>query len=146
MVHFIGDDAQILSDQTNSRQGLLDSRKQGHTWCQFPMAIDGRGRIYRDFPCRLQAPKMVYAHHIEQGILRCHARYPPSIVVTGHGLPIVMRVTPTLAGSRKIIRWHTGYHRHVFIGIQFKQMRFSPNVCAIKCHKNRDVTKQTHVF
>src|SRR5262249_27780191 len=91
-----------------------------------------------------ETTKMVQAHDIHEfqdGPQPCN---PPRIAGISHDVPAVHRVPPALPCSAKIVWWDTSHLSRLASVIQGEQGRMPPDISAVVCHIDREVTNQTN--
>ena len=64
---------------------------------------------------------------------------PPAKILLLHGIPLVQRIPPKLAGFTEIIGWHASHPEAIPLFIYFEQMRISPHIGTVMIHKNRNI-------
>src|SRR5207245_4316881 len=72
--------------------------------------------------------------------------HPPFVILRTHGVPIIERVTPALAGGAKSVRRDPRNCFRFKVVSQTKQFSVRPYVSAVIIHENRNVTNYADQF
>ena len=106
--HFVGDYAQIFRQNRTFAQ-LANQRIEKVPARSFhPLTINSGLDPGRNFPERLESPKMVDSHHIRQPEQPAEALHPPGVIVGPVPIPIVVGISPQLPCAAEVVRWHSG--------------------------------------
>src|SRR5690554_941439 len=108
------------------------------------MSVHRAGICRRNFPERLQAPKVINPEQVELFLLAGQPIYPPSITIGAHSLPVIEWITPVLTIRRKIVRRHAGDDQGLALSIQLEHVGVGPDIGAVVGDKYRDIPKQQY--
>ena len=61
-------------------------------------------------------------------------------------IPVIERVAPQLSGSAEIIWRHSGYAGRVALRIELEQLLVCPDIGAVECDEDRDITDDLDAF
>src|SRR4029077_158355 len=105
-----------------------------------PAAMNRRWLLSGNLPELLEAAEMIEANVIAGLCGPAQPTNPPVVASRAHGIPIVERIAPALAGRAESIRRHAGDHFGLKIVPETIKILVGPNIGAIVVDKNRDVS------
>src|ERR1700730_8121756 len=120
---------------------FLDDLEQFEAGPLLPAVITGVFGVGRNPTILVKAPKMIDPDHVIELETCSQAGKPPGITLLGVAFPSVKRISPELPIGGKIVGRNSGDAGGSKIFRHLEKLRMSPNVGAIHCDKNRDITK-----
>src|SRR5208337_1487116 len=115
------DHAQILRDASQLSAVVLERFEEGGAGSADPFSGGGVGGGCGNFPGGGKAAEVVDADDIAYAHGGAIAIDPPAVAVAAHGVPIVDRIAPELAGGREVVGRGAGDGARAEVAIEFEE-------------------------
>ena len=132
--------AQILCDNRFFTETCFNHLKQLNTRTFFPVTIHRGFVLCRDGEIFIKASEMVDSDNVIQSKAPGDPCYPPVIAGISVMIPAIQRIAPQLSVCRKSIGRTTCNCGGFSLLIQLEHLRMCPDVRAVICHIDRNVT------
>ena len=126
--HFLGQEAQVLSDQAQLGQALLHGIHEGHAGSLDPLAATGGLVAVGHVPVGLEAAEMVQTDSIIPLSGSSQTAQPPGEAVFFHLVPAVQGVAPELTVGGEGIGRAAGYAGGAQGSVQLEQLGAGPDL------------------
>ena len=127
-----GDEAQILGDEVQLRQGLPHRADKWQAGAFHPFSVPGGLVPGGHSPVAFEAPEVVKPHHIVHARGGRQPLNPPAEAVIRHGLPVVDGISPELPVGGEAIRGAARYDCGMPALVQLEQFIVYPHVGAVQ--------------
>ena len=147
MLHFRGNNAEVFSKNRKIAAKLFfNGAEKILAWSFDPFSIYSGFFFGRNRPVRFKATEVVDTQIVGQSQLTADTVDPPFISGRLVVIPVIKRVAPKLSGCTEIIRRNSGYAGRIAFGVKLKQLFICPDVCTVKCNKDRNITDDLNAF
>ena len=136
----LGQEAKILGNQAQLREGLLERTDEVVAGAFDPMAVPCSRLAIGHCPVALQTAEVVDTDHVKQARGGADTLLPPCVAVLTHPIPVIERISPELAVLREIIRRAAGHTGRRSGLVELEQRRIRPDIAGIIGHIDRQVT------
>ena len=146
LMHFGGEEAQVLGDDLPVTDDIPQRLKQFHTGSLYPGPVHSSVFVRGNLIIGLKSAEMVDPDRVIEEKCMLHAGLPPGKLLLFVFVPVIDRIAPKLAGGRKGIRRAARNHRGSACLIQFKQVRMAPCIRAVQRDIDGEISQDPDPF